>query len=69
MLQRLIALGFDLSKHVPFTKQFNVGCSQCAALVINGTPCHETGCPNTRHECAGCNAIVPKNHRYCDDCL
>jgi hypothetical protein len=22
-------------------------CNQCEALVINGTFCHETGCPNT----------------------
>jgi hypothetical protein len=23
-------------------------CNQCAALVINGVFCHETGCPNSR---------------------
>jgi hypothetical protein len=28
-------------------KSVKVGCSQCEALVISGTPCHETGCPNT----------------------
>jgi hypothetical protein len=23
-------------------------CSQCEVLVIQGVPCHETGCPNAR---------------------
>jgi hypothetical protein len=23
-----------------------VNCDQCQMLSINGTPCHETGCPN-----------------------
>ena len=23
-------------------------CSQCSALVIMGTACHETGCPNSK---------------------
>jgi hypothetical protein len=23
-------------------------CNQCQMLSINGVPCHETGCPNTR---------------------
>lgn len=39
--------GFDT------TKSYKNGvvaprCSQCVALVINGTACHETGCPNAR---------------------
>ena len=67
-LQTLFSLGFDLSKHVPFTRRFTVRCSQCAALAINGVPCHETGCPNQRHECHGCNATVPRGVRYCEDC-
>lgn len=25
-----------------------IRCSQCDALVIQGVPCHETGCPNER---------------------
>ena len=44
--QRLHDQGFDLSEHIPFTKQFRVRCSQCEAAVINGVPCHENGCPN-----------------------
>lgn len=23
-------------------------CNQCQMLTINGVPCHETGCPNSR---------------------
>ena len=40
-------LGFDQATHVPFTREYRIRCSQCDALVINGVPCHETGCPNT----------------------
>lgn len=43
-------LGFDRSSHVPFTRQYRIRCSQCAALVINGVPTHETGCPNSPKE-------------------
>jgi hypothetical protein len=25
-----------------------VNCDQCQMLSINGIPCHETGCPNSR---------------------
>lgn len=63
----LVAMGFDLSQHIPFTNQWRVKCSQCQALAINGTPTHETGCPNAMHECRGCNAIIPMNQRYCED--
>ncbi len=38
----LVALGFDKST------THRVSCSQCEALVINQTPCHEHGCPNAR---------------------
>ena len=42
--KRLKALGFDLStKH-------RIKCSQCEALYINGTPCHEQGCVNETYE-------------------
>lgn len=49
-LELLRRLGFDRSKHIPFTKQYRIACSQCEALVINGTPCHELGCPNRVRE-------------------
>jgi len=61
-------LGFDLSKPVPFSREIKVRCSQCEALVINETPCHETGCPHATHECAGCNERVPVRQRWCADC-
>ena len=54
--------GFDVSP------DGDVSCTQCEALVINGVPCHETGCPNMKRECAGCNAIIPARLKYCADC-
>ena len=61
-------LNFDRTVHVPFTRQYRVRCSSCESLVINGTPTHETGCQQATRECNGCNAIVPYNRRYCEDC-
>jgi len=29
-----------------------IKCDQCAAVVINGIPCHETGCPNSHIDLA-----------------
>ena len=45
-VEHLRRMGFDRSWHIPFTSRHRVRCSQCAALVINGVPCHENGCPN-----------------------
>lgn len=67
-LSTLRSLGFDESRHLPFTRTFRVRCGQCDALVINGHPTHEPGCPNAVHECRGCNALVPINVRYCEEC-
>ena len=67
-LANLRAKGFDGSTHVPFTKLYRPRCSACEVLVINGTPCHETGCPQAMHECNGCNALISANQRYCEDC-
>lgn len=61
-------LKFDLTKHVPFTKQYRIGCSQCQALAVNGLPLHERGCPHDTHECAGCNSRIPARQRYCENC-
>ena len=60
--------GFDDSFHIPFTKTYKIRCSCCAALAINGVACHETGCPNQRYECKGCNATVKRQGGYCEDC-
>lgn len=67
-LAKLRLFGFDNSKHIPFTTMYRVKCSQCESTSINGMPCHETGCPNTMHECKGCNEIIPMHERYCEDC-
>ena len=42
----LEARGFDACAETE--DGVRVRCSQCAALVINGVACHETGCPNAR---------------------
>lgn len=65
-LKDLEARGFDRSRRSG--KYLHVGCSQCEALVISGTPCHEQGCPHAVAECHGCSAIVPARVRYCEDC-
>ena len=61
--KHLLALGFDAT-----TTPRRPRCSQCEAACINGIPCHETGCPNTMHECRGCSALVPAGVVYCQDC-
>lgn len=45
-IQKLHDAGFDKSYYKQETCTWRVGCSQCEACVINGLPCHETGCPN-----------------------
>jgi hypothetical protein len=49
--------GFDLSRATPFVKGVRVRCSQCEALVINGVPCHEHGCPNRPPVCRECGDV------------
>ncbi len=65
MRQNLEAQGFDAIGPERFARP---KCSQCEVLVINGVACHETGCPNARHECKECNALIPVNQKYCEDC-
>jgi hypothetical protein len=45
----LKAKGFDESKY-DGNGHWRVRCSQCEALVINGIPTHERGCPNEVRE-------------------
>jgi len=66
-LQTLRKLGFDRSRHVPFTKQYVAACSHCEALAIQGTPCHETGCPQAVHECRGCDTLISRG-TWCEAC-
>src|SRR5262245_22301778 len=67
-LDARIAQGFDRSTAV--NRHIRIHCSQCAACVINGVPCHETGCPNETRPCRECGAPIPKRLRYleCEDC-
>lgn len=65
---QLHAHGFDRSEAIPFRRQWHVGCSQCQALVINGHPSHEPGCPHAVFECRGCDALVHRRGAYCADC-
>jgi len=44
-LEALQAIGFDGS-YITESKDIRIRCSQCDALVIQGIPCHEVGCPN-----------------------
>lgn len=68
IVARLVARGFDRSRAIPFESGARIGCSQCAALAINGVACHETGCPNATHECRGCSTQIPARQRYCEEC-
>ena len=52
-------------------------CDQCASMTINGVFCHETGCPNDKHEpvehdkedevIGRLNAMVASAYRENDD--
>ena len=65
-LNRLLAGGFDESWGT--RNGARAACSQCQALVINGTATHEHGCINAVHECNGCNELIPARQSYCQDC-
>lgn len=39
-------LGFDETTYDRSDNRYRIRCSQCEALCINGTPCHERGCPH-----------------------
>jgi hypothetical protein len=66
-LDQLAYEGFDAS-YVVDAERIKVKCSQCQAVAINGIACHETGCPNARHECKGCDELLPLNQKYCAEC-
>lgn len=66
-LDNLQALGFDNSERDDDSGYLRVRCSCCEALVINGTPCHETGCPNQSRECRECGCLIPAGESC--DCM
>lgn len=66
-ISELLALGFNNT--VPSgRRQLRIACSQCEVMVINGTLCHETGCPNATHPCSECDAPTTNRRGLCDDC-
>ena len=67
-VRQLKAQGFDQTYATRTPGVIRPACSQCQVLVINGTACHETGCPHATTECHGCSAIIPARQRYCADC-
>lgn len=68
-LEQLKELGFDRSSSA-FGRDnlMVVVCSQCQAMVINGHPTHERGCPNQTHECEECGALIKRGLRLCESC-
>lgn len=54
--QDLRDLGFEDSKED--AGYLKVRCHSCEALVIQGHPCHETGCPEQRVECRECGSLM-----------
>lgn len=52
---RLRDEGFDQSWYNPRDQTWKVRCSQCEAVVINGHPCHERGCPNEKRKEGVCH--------------
>lgn len=69
-LDELQARGFDLSRSTRRggLHSYRVACSGCEAAVINGTPCHEHGCPNKRDACRECGSPCERGARYCSPC-
>ena len=63
----LHALGFTDSYRAA-AGGVRVRCTQCEALVINGHPTHEAGCPNQTFACKGCDNRVQRRGAYCGDC-
>ena len=68
-LDQLKAQGFDRSIRAGRVglESIHVACSQCQAAVINGLPCHESGCPAATHACLACDAQIPTRQRYCSE--
>ncbi len=65
-LTNLLDRGFDQSYECG--GGWHVACSACEAKVVNGVACHEHRCPNAKHECRDCGALIPVRHRYCEEC-
>lgn len=66
-LERYERAGFDQTEY-DGEGMFRPACSCCQVVCVNGTACHETGCENAKHECKGCNELIPVRQKYCADC-
>jgi len=72
ILAGLLARGFDASYPIGrdddgrFTNLVRVRCSQCETMVINGIPCHETGCPHIVRDvtCSHCGDEYRSNQSH-----
>ena len=65
LVRSLVEQGFDRSFAELFRPGATVRCSRCDARTINGTPCHEHGCPNRVATCRECGNLDPE--RTCCD--
>lgn len=65
----LIERGFDNTPPAQgvYPRYLRPTCSRCEPLVINGTPTHETGCPNTPGECKWCGSTTEERASFYDD--
>ena len=64
MLRSVLARGFDRSRQSRddlgrWERGVDLRCSQCAAVGISGSACHETGCPNIVKPCRECGSPDP----------
>lgn len=67
---------FKQAKQAAFGfKHASIRCDSCEALTINGTFCHELGCPEAWRdipaECDECGCNFPRDHkaqRVCAEC-
>lgn len=68
-LDELHQHGFDASrlKH-PMDLRIAPECSMCEAIVINGVPTHEHGCPNTPYHCRECGSLHPSRQLAAECC-
>lgn len=70
-VERLHEFGFDTAKEMPNVGRnaFWATCSQCDAMVINGTPTHERGCRNQTYPCKECDfGRTQRRGGVCEGC-
>ena len=64
---------FSLARQAAFGyKHVSIQCDSCAACMIQGVPCHETGCPEAwrdeTRECRDCGCDFKPESRYQVSC-